>query len=166
MQGMVISENTLYEEIALIEKSFRPVDRARLILAAERHYFPDGGWWSMKIGDFVSLSEGDRTPLGVTDDPSTWTAFAYYAMQGFGSFVDEFVKVTKALEAPMSAREAAASSACQRMTLGEGMLVFVRSYFGCKSFAEAAELPLCDYVIARKDNYNKAMFERAITHKR
>lgn len=42
----------------------------------------------------------------------------------------------------------------------EGLLVFVRDYFGLKSFTEAEEMTLADVYLAKKDSYIKASFER------
>jgi hypothetical protein len=42
----------------------------------------------------------------------------------------------------------------------EGMLVFVRAYFGLKSFGEAENVTIGDYLLAKKDEYNSTIFQR------
>lgn len=42
----------------------------------------------------------------------------------------------------------------------EGLLVFVREYFGLHNFTEAEEVTLADVFLAKKDAFIKASFER------
>lgn len=164
MASIDISNDTLMSELMPLMDSISGVERARLILWGESLYF-DGNYWTMKISDFCKLSSGDLSPLGV-EDMERITASAYFAYLGFKGFVDDFCKVAKSLTPPSTTKENAASSQCLQMSTAEGMLIFARNYFGCRSFDEAGELPLSDYILARKHEYNKSVFERAmLAHK-
>ena len=56
--------------------------------------------------------------------------------------------------------EIRAQKTCLKVSVAEGILLFVREYFSLHSFGEAENLPLSDYLIAKKDNYNKVMAQR------
>ena len=56
-----------------------------------------------------------------------------------------------------------AASVCYPVEFGESLLLFSREYFQLHSFKEASNINLADLLIAKKDAYNKAAFERAYT---
>lgn len=138
-------------------------EEAKLMLKAEEYYLGGGGWWSISVGDFIKIADGDASFFGVDlDGDADITVLAFYGIKAFKGFVAEFLKVAESLTPPQSAKAHKASSACLPMTLAEGMLVFVREYFGLKSFSEAERVPLSDYIIAKKDAYNKAVYQQAM----
>lgn len=51
------------------------------------------------------------------------------------------------------------------MTMAEGLLVFARRYFGCRSFSEAERLTLGEWLMAKKDDYNRIAAEQAAVKK-
>lgn len=163
---MQINRTTLYRDVLPLIPFFEAGEEARLMVTAEHMYARDG-WWSIPVGQFVELSNGDYKSLGVDkDNIEDITALQYYAIMSFKGFVDEFIKVVEALDTPRTSKERQAESACRPMSLAEGLLVFVRKYFGLRSFDEAANIPLSDYIIAKKDTYNSAMFERTYMSKK
>ena len=91
------------------------------------------------------------------------TVFGVYWLLGFKDFIEEFSNTIKNLTIQPTATEMNASSVCYPTTMIESMLVFSQSWFGLKSYAEAAQVTLGDYLIARKADYNSKMFERRMS---
>ena len=123
-------------------------------LAAEKTVKP-GGFYETTIAELAAVIGGDYSLFG---DPDTATA--YLASQRFAEVVGEFIRALERLEPPLSARAMAAQSGMMKMETVEGLLVFARSYFGLPSFRAAEGITLGEILLAKKDIYNKAVFER------
>ena len=159
---MRITENTKYYEVAGLLQYLTPIDEIRLVFASENYYLGESGWWGMRIGDFIKLLQGDLSIFGVDkDNAMDVPAFAHFIMKGFAIFMQDFCQTCKALDVPMTANEQRAQSKCLQMGVDEGILVFCRNYFSLPNFDAVADLPLSDYLLARKDSYNKTMFEKS-----
>ena len=121
--------------------------------AAEQAVKP-GGFYETTIAELAAVIGGDGSMFG---DPSTATA--YLASQRFAEVVGDFIKALERLDPPLSARAMAAQSGTMKMETVEGLLVFARSYFGLPSFRAAEGITLGEILLAKKDCYNKAVFE-------
>lgn len=89
------------------------------------------------------------------------TVFEYYWILGFKDFIEEFIKILKNFEIKETPEENQAGKFCYESTFQESILIFTRNYFNLPSFEAVGELSLGEYLIARKDNYNKIMFEKS-----
>lgn len=153
---MTITPATLYSEFQPVEFAVSETERAKIAEAAEAFYFGDGGFWSLSVGDFIDITNGDIEKVCKQDG----SVFAVYALRRFADFASTFVAAVEALVVPQTAEERAAMAVCREVTTAEAMLIFTRNYFGCQSFKQAATVSLGDYLIARKDAYNNAVAER------
>lgn len=172
---MRVTDKTKYLDFAPFVDLVDESSEAELKKAAEARY---GDMWTITIDQFGEYAAGDFSRIGVNTDTdfSFWqkvgivlhvykpgmTVLQYYYILRFGDFVGELVKTLDALKVPQDAREKKASERCRQMTFQESILVFVRNYFGLHSFADAGQLTLADFLIAKKDTYNKAVFEKGI----
>lgn len=155
---MQVTENTKYSVFAPVEQYATPETIENLKQAAQKIY---GDTWSLTIGQFAELSDGNGfyDILGDTSDP---TVLQVYWLKAFADFAKDFAKVLESVKIPQDAAELQAAESCKKVSMLEGMLVFARGYFGLHSFADAEQVTLADYVIARRDEYNKAIYSRKL----
>lgn len=156
---MRITSKTLYKDFAPLEPYISEEEKKRLQDAVVSDKFGKNGMWDMKIGDFVKCCNGDVSPL-VEDVNKSERVADIYVLRAFSSFVEEFIKVVENVTPKPTSDEIRAQKTCLKVSVAEGILLFVREYFGLHSFGEAESLPLSDYLIAKKDNYNKVMAQR------
>ena len=154
---MRISEDTRLADVCALLPYLRDGEEGRLCKAAEARKVP-AGWWSVTIGEFVKMSSGDFSPYGVTLDDNA-KVLDYYFIKAFAGFVEEFTRVAGNLT-PKGGIPLA-----YPMTMAEGLLVFARRYFGCRSFLDAERLTLGDWLMAKKDDYNRIAAEQAAVKK-
>lgn len=134
--------------------------KQELIAASQSVY---GDYWALPIEDFVAVSQGDVSRLGDMGDP---TVLQVYWLKGLREFVKVFEKTLQRMNVPKDAQETAAESATIRVSMAEGMLVFVREYFGLHSFEDAGKKSLLDYVMARRDRFNAYMYNKRLSELR
>lgn len=158
---MKISSSTKYEEFARVEKYVRPSDKEAIKAAAERKY---GAMADLAFGMYWSICNGDekavKSVLGEMKSPSV---LQVYWLQRVREYTNEFTDTLKALQVPQTAHEMQASEGMKKSTFAESILVFVRAYFGLQSFRDAEQITLGEIIIAKKDAYNTAMFQRRLS---
>lgn len=130
---------------------------ARVKEAAVRDMFGDAGFYAMTVGDFTTVLLGDDRPLYQSGGR---TAFDRYRVEAFREWMDTVCATLKGLTLPPDPRHPALTSGTRPSTFEESVYVFCRSYFGLPGFAEVDRLPVSDYILARKDDYNRAVIER------
>lgn len=157
---MVVTINTKYSEIAESEQFMTDATKQQLTDAACSVF---GDPWQLSIGDFVQLAGGDLSRLGEMTDP---TVMQIYWINAFKAFVADFEKALQGLSMPKDAQEIAAEECLRKVSMAEGMVVFVRSYFGLHSFAEAEKVTMLDYLIAKRDAYNQAAYSKRLAQLR
>lgn len=152
-----IDRHTTLQEFAPYESYVSESEMARLKDAAVADKFGEAGFYAMTIGDLTSVVAGDLRPLY---DSGGRTVFDAARVKAFETFIDEFVKVLNGLTIPPTVEGIKAQMGTKQHTFSEGLYVFCRDYFGLKSFAEADGLKVSEYVLARKDDFNRCMVER------
>ena len=119
-------------------------------------------FWQLNLSDFGELSQG-KTPQRVVDYMYSKTASEYVAKQkAFEAFIVEFSEALKKFTLKQTADEETASAACPPYLANEGLLVFVRQFFGLKNFTEAEKITLADVYLAKKSSYIAALYERRL----
>lgn len=119
-------------------------------------------FYALEIGEFFECLQGDFSCVGVTKETAEdLTTAQFFWCSKFPEFLEGFCKALKTLTPKANAQAQKAASACLPMTLQESMLIFAREYFGLRSFDEAARVTLGDFLLAKKDNYNKETFAAA-----
>lgn len=158
---MKIDPNARYVEYLLLLENADKESMDRLQEDAESHL---GSPWSLALRDFFALSSGDLSFIGLdAKNAINATVRQYVWMKAFKEVVEHVANLLQQLRVPQSADAQKASQQCLKMDVQEAALVFVRKYFGLKSFTEAENVTLADYIIAKKDEYNTAMFQYAMS---
>lgn len=154
---MIVTNETRYADFQPTEKYLKPASVDALKKASERAYV---GMYELTFGQFLRASGGDFSEvLGDMSDP---TVLQVYWCKRFADFQAEFGDALKNTQVQPTADQKQAASGLPQQTFAEAMLTFGRAYFGLHSFAEAENLTLGDLIIARKDVYISAMFERRL----
>lgn len=157
--GEPITESTLLRDLSdflhlLKETTIQDIKRA-----AERKY---GSPWGMTIGQLIDATRGDVYVLENTPLEDV-TVLQHYWLVCYQEMMEQLGKSLQKLTPPCTNEAKQAQSACLDMTFEEGVLVFLRSYFGLTTFDAARDLHIKDLLLARKDVYNRAAFEQAIS---
>lgn len=152
-------EDPFIEHIVLLtnmdEKS-----RSRLIEDAENHF---GSPWGLALRDFFALSKHDLSYIGLTKETEINASVRQYMwMQSFSECVRKVGDILVKLTPPMTEEARQANEHCMKMDGVESALIFTRKYFGLRNFTEAEQITLSDFIVAKKDAYNTAMFQYAI----
>lgn len=114
--------------------------------------------YEMTLADFFACCNGDFSKVVADmDNPTTGEVLW---IECFKQFLEDFSKIAQRFVIPQTAEQKQASANCLPVEWQEGMLVFVRKYFGLKSFADAENITIADWILAKKDEYNAAIFER------
>lgn len=119
-----------------------------------------GSPWELALKDFFALSSGDLSHIGMDKkDELKATVCQYVWMKEFREVVEQVTAILKRLQVPQTPEAQRASKNCLKMDFKEGALVFVRKYFGLHSFAQAENVTLADFIVAKKDEFNGAIFQ-------
>ena len=114
--------------------------------------------YTLTLAEFFACADGDfECVIKDVDNPTTGEALW---LEMFRDFIADFGKILERLVIPQTPEQKQASANCLPVEWQEGMLVFVRAYFGLKSFGEAENVTIGDYLLAKKDEYNTAIFQR------
>ena len=116
-------------------------------------------FYELTIAQLIRMSDGDLSEFEIKDNGKV---FEVLFVRELSKFVEQYINILNSYTLPQSADEKAASSKCQTMTFGEGVLVFARSYFALHSFEEAERITLAELLLAKKDAYNSAVFQKEI----
>lgn len=116
--------------------------------------------YTLTLAEFFACCEGDFVcVMKDTENPTTGEGLW---LEIFRNFLNDFGKILERLVIPQTPEQKQASANCLPVEWQEGILVFVRAYFGLKSFAEAENVTIGDYLLAKKDEYNSTIFQRNI----
>lgn len=114
--------------------------------------------YTLTLAEFFSCCEGDFECV-IKDQNNPTTGEGLW-LEMFRGFIADFGKILERLVITQTPEQKKASANCLTVEWQEGMLVFVRAYFGLKSFTEAETITIGDYLLAKKDEYNTAIFQR------
>lgn len=153
---MIVTRDTKYAEFEDREKFMSDESISILKKAAEVEFVP---MYGMTFVQFLQACEDTTTIIGKKDNP---TVLQVYWEKRFEEFKKEFEEKIKSTNVLPTKDEAMAAKDLPAQTFAEGILVFCLHYFGLHNFREAEQLTLGDIIIARKDAYNSAMFQRRL----
>lgn len=145
---MTITSKTLYADFEQYESVLTEESVQELKQAAQEFFKP---CHLLTIDEFWGLLHKDFQLLGDVTNP---TVLQVYWCKAWGSFLEQFTKTCEKLSLKDPESDAI-QSGCVQMQPQENMLIFVREYFGLKSFTEAGHVTIGEYVLARKDHYNQ-----------
>lgn len=154
-----VTNETKFAEIGPFLEYFKEDTREELKRAAQVRYGDPAG---MTVGEFIAISHGDFSLIDLFDknDPDM-TALQYFWLESFKDMAEQMKKALDVLKPPQPDGAAQFSQACRPMNMEESMLLFCREYFQLHSFNEARDIYLSDFLLAKKDRYNVAVFEKS-----
>ena len=159
---MKIDDKTLWTFFEPLYKRLSDEERKRVAAEAAAAFFGKGGYYDMTLGDFVTLIGGNAQGVFPNYGKQLCTVFEWLSADGLKDFAKQYAETLEKFVPPTDADEQNAQNVCYKMTTAEGLLIFARDYFGLKSFAQAAEITLGDLLIAKKDAYNKIVYQRRL----
>ena len=154
---MKIDRHTEMRDFAPFAALVSSGDMERLRSAAVRDRFGDAGFYAMTIGQLTSVVDGDLRPLY---DSGGRTVYDEMRVQAFRLFIDELCAALRGLTLPPTADSVRLSSGTRTMSFNESLYLFTRSYFGLPSFEAADRIRVSEYLLARKDEYNRQVVDR------
>lgn len=163
---MKVTDKTKLSELAAFLPYLEQSSIKSIKDAAEAKF---GSPWGVTIGQFFTYSEGDYSAIGVDfGRPLEVTVFQYYWMESFKEMTMQLQRTIESLTVQPTPEAKEASVGCRKMSFQESVKVFCRAYFGLHSFAEVDALTLDDFLLAKKDAYNKDIFDKTLAeiHKR
>lgn len=146
---MQITEKTLYNDLAPFER-YLTADGIKEIKAAAARFYKRG--YDLTVDEYFGLVAGDYSLLGDLREP---TVLQVYWLKYFAEdFLPSFSRDCETYKSPTDEKQREAQNGTYDMTMQEGMVVFLQSFFGLSSFAAAGGLTLGEYITARKHKYN------------
>ena len=159
---MKIDRYTLYKDFAQIEPYVDASKLEELRRSAVAEKFGAGSFYDMTLGGLLDAMKDDFDAL---QECHGETVFDVYRVAAFRQWLNEFIAVAEALTLKPTAKQVAQSNGCKPLTFEESVYFFTRSYFGLKDFDSVRKLTVADYIMAKKDDYNKAVVDRNVANK-
>lgn len=157
---MILDPTSAYAGHILLLENMDEESKARLRADAEAVY---GTPWALALKDFFALSKGDLSYLGLTTETAEQASIRQYIwMLYFKEVCEQVAVILKKLVVPQTAEQEMASKSCLKMGFEESTLIFVRKYFALHNFTEAENITLSDFLIAKKDSFNGAIYQKAM----
>ena len=113
------------------------------------------------VFEFSQLKLKDLAILNNGEDPECFpksfeNAYLYICfIENLRKFLDDYYAKLSKLQIAKSDIDAYAQAGNEQFFGTENCLIFARSYFGLKSFEQAQEVDLQEYLLASRDNYSK-----------
>lgn len=154
---MKVNKGTTYKDFEPYEPYVSDDDKAKIKKAAIAAKFGDNGFYAMKVGAFLSAYHCD---FGVLYDDGGTTAFDVYRAAAFADWLKDFCDVLDNLTMKPDLRQMKSQQGCVAMTFDESVFIFCRNYFGLQRFDDVLKLSVADYLMAKKDDYNRQVIDR------
>lgn len=153
---MRIDSNTLWEEIKDTYDFWSEESKEKVIAeCCKMHGVED--FYLLTISQLVQITNGNVSFLMIEDNG---TAYEYIFVLELKNFVENYINILTSYQLPQSQDEKNSSKKCVELSFCESLLIFVKNYFNLHSFEQAEQIRLCDLLIAKKDAYNTAVFEK------
>lgn len=161
---MRINADTRYFAVEPILRTLSTEKVAEIREKAVSSVLGSNGYYGLTLAQLSKLIDNkDATAIVSTTDPLQMTVFEFYTIEGLSAFLEDYIRKLERLIPTPTNEEKAAQSACLKVTTTEGLLLFAREYFNLNSFANAERVTLAELLIAKKDMYNKAIFQRELS---
>ena len=158
---MKIDKYTLYRDFAAVEPYIEAPKLEELRRAAVADKFGMEGFYGLTLGGLLDGMRGDFDALM---DCGGDTVFDRYRIAAFCEWLKEFVALVDSLTLKPTPKQRMQANGCKSLTFEESDYYFVRSYFGLPNFNAVRDLTVGDYIMAKKDDFNKAVVDRNISN--
>lgn len=154
---MIVTKETTYEEFAAYEPHVSDEDKKRLEQKAVEVKYGQNGFYGMTLGAFLDGIHGRFEPMW---DNGGLSVFDIYRTKAFAEWTLGFTDTLAGLSLKPTAKQQQYQQGCRPVSFEESIYLFCRSYFGLHSFDAVLDLTVADYLLAKKDDYNKQVCER------
>ena len=158
---MKIDKYTLYRDFVAVEPYVEASKLEELRRAAVDDKFGTEGFYGLTLGGLLDGMRGDFDALM---DCGGDTVFDQYRVAAFCEWLKEFVALVDSLTLKPTPKQMMQTSGCKSLTFEESVYYFVRSYFGLPNFNAVRDLTVGDYIMAKKDDFNKEVVDRNISN--
>lgn len=160
---MKVTNDTLFATFQPIIKCLKSGEVEKIKQAAPVAVIGAGGYYDLTIAQWNAITaHNDLSCISEKmTDPLRCSVYEYYCAMGLADFIKSYCDALKNLTLSPDAKEQAAQRQCKQMTPTEGLLIFARKYFGLHSFRDAEQVTLGELLLAKKDAYNEAAFQKA-----
>lgn len=158
---MKIDKYTLYRDFVAVEPYVEAPKLEELRRAAVAEKFGEEGFYGLTLGGLLDGMRGDFDALM---DCGGDTVFDQYRVAAFCEWLKEFVALVDSLTLKPTPKQRMQTNGCKSLTFEESVYYFVRSYFGLPNFNAVRDLTVGDYIMAKKDDFNKAVVDRNISN--
>lgn len=155
---MKLDRSTLYIDFIPFENCLTDESEKELSKAVFSVFPP---YLSLSIHELFQCLRGDFSIIKY-DESKEITAFQAFWIKHFQTWLEDFVAMIERYNIPPTGAQKRASEKCLKQKFEESVLIFCREYFGLHSFKAVYDLPITDYILAKRDSYNKAVYERAL----
>lgn len=155
-----IDRHTTNEGVAPFVELFSDEQRKAIKDAAVRDRFGDAGFYGLTVGQLTTVLSGDPRPLF---DSGGRTVFDMARVTAFSEWLDEFIGTLGRLTLPPTAEGMTLQSGTLKSTFEESVYTFCRSYFNLASFEACDRLKVSELLLAKKDDYNRAVVDRNVS---
>ena len=82
------------------------------------------------------------------------------SVRAFSAWLRDFVALVDSFSLKPTAKQIRYANGCVEMSFDESVYVFLREYFNLPRFDDVLGLTVGDYLLAKKDNFNRMTIER------
>ena len=154
---MIVDKNTLYTDFAASERYINADEVNRIMNAAVVAKYGDNGFFTLTIGALLDGMHGEFRPMY---DANGLTVFDVYRVRAFSVWVRDFIGLVERFTLKPTAKQIGYTNGCVKMSFDESVYVFLREYFGLHRFDDVLDLTVADYLLAKKDTFNRMVVER------
>lgn len=152
-----VDRHTTLDEFGPWRQYISADDMAKVRKAAVRDRFGEEGFYGMTVGDLTTVLSGDPRPLYRSGGRTLYDA---EVVEAFGEFIDQLYDTLKRLTLPPTADGVRLSAGTLPSRFAESLYLFCRQYFCLKNFESADGIKVSEYLLARKDDYNRQVVDR------
>ena len=107
----------------------------------------------LKLKDLALLNNGNDAECFPKSFDNAYLYVCF--LENLRKFIDEYYSKLSKLQIAKTDIDAYAQAGNEKFYGTENCLIFARSYFGLKSFEEAENVDVQEYLLASRDNYSK-----------
>ena len=145
-----LTEISVAEFMQICEIDKNAMERAMSVCNSEDYVFDFN---QLKLKDLALLNNGSDAECF----PKNFENAYYYVcfVENLRRFLNDYYTKLSKLQIAKTDIDAYAQAGNEKFYGTENCLIFARSYFGLKSFEQAQEVDLQEYLLASRDNYSK-----------
>ena len=145
-----LTEISVAEFMQICEIDKNAMERAMSVCNSEDYVFDFN---QLKLKDLALLNNGSDAECF----PKSFENAYYYVcfVENLRRFLNDYYTKLSKLQIAKSDIDAYAQAGNEKFYGTENCLIFARSYFGLKSFEQAENVDVQEYLLASRDNYSK-----------